>query len=83
MLAYLSSWLYQPEAKESADPKESVAVVGFARYATAAAPNPPSSFVSELASVRLRHIETPPRQTYFPPRDPVLRQLLARRPRIA
>ena len=83
MLAYLSSWLYQVEAKEATEPKKSVAVIGFARYATATAPNPPPSFVSELTSVRLRHIETPPRQKYFPPRDPVLLQLLAKRPRIA
>jgi hypothetical protein len=81
MLAYLSSWVYQAETQE-AKTKELSPVHGFARYATATAPKPPSAFVSELASVRLKHIEPPARQKYFPPRDPVLQQLLATRARV-
>lgn len=88
MLAYLSSWIYdtQPKADSVAcngrEPKEDTAVHGFARYATASAPKPPASFVTELGLVKLRHVEHPPRPSYFPPRDPVMRQLLATRARV-
>ncbi len=78
MYSYISSWLYSvPEP-----PKPTVATPGFARYSNPESPIAPASLVSELSSVRLKHIEVPPRPKFFPPRDPVLQQLLATRPRV-
>jgi hypothetical protein len=77
MLSYLSSWLYAPPAETL--PK---AAAGLARYSNPENPIAPASLVCELASVKLRHVEPPARPMLFPPRHPVLQQLLATRKRV-
>ncbi len=80
MYSYISSWLYPAEPVK---PTASAAPPpGFARYSNPDAPIAPASLASELSAVRLRHIEVPPRVKFFPPRDPVLQQLLATRQRV-
>jgi hypothetical protein len=80
MLSYFSSWFYQEDLKDhtAATP---VVAAGLARYANPENPTAPASFISELASVKLRHVQTPARPTFFPPRHPVLQQILLRRRR--
>ena len=55
---------------------------GLARYANPENPKAPASFICELATKKLRRVEPPVRPTYFPPRHPVLQQILARSKRI-
>lgn len=78
MLSYLSSWLYTPAQSEA----PAKAAAGLARYSNPENPIAPASLACELASVKLRHIEPPTRPMLFPPRHPVLQQLLATRKRI-
>jgi len=79
MLSYLSSWLYDvPENPKKVDPP----AAGLARYANPDNPKAPSSFICELATKKLRRVEPTARPTYFPPRHPVLQQILAKRKRI-
>ena len=89
MLSYISSWLY--DVPEKADPvtmdspahvKTDSLAAGLARYANPDNPKAPSSFISELATKKLRRVELPARPTHFPPRHPVLQQILAKRKRI-
>lgn len=78
MLSYLSSWIYSaPEP-----PPVTKSVAGLARYSNPENPIAPASLACELSNVRLRHVEVPPRQLMFPPRHPVLQQLLATRKRV-
>lgn len=80
MISYLSSWFYQPDCAADTKSPPHVAA-GLARYANPENPTAPPSFISELATVKLRRVHVPDRPTFFPPRHPVLQQILLRRHR--